>query len=112
MNQAKATVKYVRVSSTKASVVLDLIRDKNVAEAAAILEYTPRKAADVIGKVLKSAVANAENNFDLDLNRLYVAEAYVGQGPTLKRFRLRAQGRAYEIKKRTSHITLVVKERD
>ncbi|WBW97998.1 50S ribosomal protein L22 [Oceanirhabdus sp. W0125-5] len=112
MNGVKATAKYVRVSSTKASIVLDLIRGKNVNEASAILEYTPRKAADEIKKVLKSAVANAENNHELDVNRLFVAEAYVGQGPTLKRFRPRAQGRGYRILKRTSHITLVVKERN
>ncbi len=112
MNGVKATAKYVRVSSTKASVVLDLIRGKNVNEASAILEYTPRKAADEIAKVLKSAVANAENNHELDVNRLFVAEAYVGQGPTLKRFRPRAQGRGYRILKRTSHITLVVRERN
>ncbi|MCM1989650.1 50S ribosomal protein L22 [Oceanirhabdus seepicola] len=112
MNGVKATAKYVRVSSPKASIVLDLIRGKNVNEAAAILEYTPRKAAVEINKVLKSAVANAENNHELDVNRLFVAEAYVGQGPTLKRFRPRAQGRGYRILKRTSHITLVVRERN
>lgn len=110
--EARAIAKYVRVSSTKASVVLDLIRGKNANEALAILEYTPRNAAEVIKKVLKSAIANAENNCDLDVNRLYVAEAYVGQAPTLKRFRPRAQGRAYRIEKRTSHITVVVKERN
>jgi len=112
MNGVKATAKYVRVSSPKASIVLDLIRGKNVNEASAILEYTPRKAAVEINKVLKSAVANAENNHELDVNRLFVAEAYVGQGPTLKRFRPRAQGRGYRILKRTSHITLVVRERN
>lgn len=110
MNGAKATAKYVRVSSTKASVVLDLIRGKSVGEAFAILEYTPRKAAEVILKVLKSAVANAEENHEMDVNRLFVAEAYVGQGPTLKRFKARAQGRGFRILKRTSHITLVVEE--
>lgn len=112
MSEAKAIAKYVRISSTKVSIVLDLIRGKNIGEATAILQYTPNKAAGAIEKVLKSAVANAENNYDLDVNRLFVAEAYVGQGPTLKRFRPRAQGRAYGIKKRTSHITLVVKERN
>lgn len=112
MNGVKATAKYVRVSSPKASIVLDLIRGKNANEASAILEYTPRKAAEEINKVLKSAVANAENNHELDVNRLFVAEAYVGQGPTLKRFRPRAQGRGYQILKRTSHITLVVRERN
>ncbi|WP_138204940.1 50S ribosomal protein L22 [Haloimpatiens lingqiaonensis] len=109
--EARAKACYVRMSSTKVAVVLDLIRGKDVNEAFAILKYTPKRGADVIGKVLKSAVANAENNYDLDKNRLYVAEAYANQGPTLKRFRPRAQGRAYRILKRTSHITLVVKER-
>lgn len=109
--QAKAIAKYVRMSSTKIGIVLDLIRGKNVNEAFAILQYTPKDAAVVINKVLKSAVANAENNLSLDLNKLYVSEAYVGEGPILKRFRPHAQGRAFRINKRTSHITLVVKER-
>lgn len=109
--EARAIAKYVRISPRKIRVVLDLVRDKNVNEAFAILKYTPKDAATVILKVLKSAVANAENNFNLDVNKLYVAEAYANQGPTLKRFRPRAQGRAYSIMKRTSHITLVVKER-
>jgi large subunit ribosomal protein L22 len=109
--EAKAIAKYVRMSSMKIGIVLDLVRGKNVNEAFAILQYTPKDAAEVINKVLKSAVANAENNLNLDKNNLYVAEAYVGAGPTLKRFRPHAQGRAFRIKKRTSHITLVVKER-
>ncbi len=109
--EAKAIAKYIRMSSMKIGIVLDLIRGKNVNEAFAILQYTPKDAAEVVNKVLKSAVANAENNLNLDINSLYVAEAYVGQGPTLKRFRPHAQGRAFRIKKRTSHITLVVKER-
>lgn len=109
--EAKAIAKYVRMSSRKIGVVLDLIRGKNVNEAIAILQYTPKDAAEVVSKVLKSAVANAENNFNLDATRLFVADAYAGQGPTLKRFRPHAQGRAFRIKKRTSHVTLVVKER-
>ena len=109
--EAKAIAKYVRMSPMKVGVVLDLIRDKNVNEAFAILQYTPKDAAEVINKVLKSAVANAENNLNLDVTRLYVAEAHVGNGPILKRFRPHAQGRAFRINKRTSHITLVVKER-
>ncbi|WP_027633266.1 50S ribosomal protein L22 [Clostridium hydrogeniformans] len=108
--EAKAIAKYIRMSPMKVGVVLDLIRGKSVNEAFAILKYTPKDAADVIYKVLKSAVANAENNNNLDPARLVVAEAHVGPGPTLKRFRPRAQGRAYRINKRTSHITLVVKE--
>lgn len=109
--EAKAIAKYVRISSMKVGVVLDLIRGKNVNEAFAILKYTPKDAAEVISKVLKSAVANAENNLNLEVSNLYVAEAYACAGPTLKRFRPHAQGRAFRIKKRTSHITLVVKER-
>lgn len=109
--EAKAIAKYVRTSSMKIGIVLDLIRGKNVNEAFAILQYTPKRAADVVNKVLKSAVANAENNLNLDVNRLFVANAYACQGPTLKRFRPRAQGRAYRIKKRSSHITIMVTER-
>ena len=109
--EAKAIAKYVRMSPTKVGVVLNLIRGKDVNEALAILKYTPRDAAEVIYKVLKSAVANAENNNDLDINRLYVSEAFVGQGPTLKRFRPMDHGKAFRINKRTSHITVIVKER-
>lgn len=109
--EGKAIVKYVRMSSMKIAVVLDLVRGKNVNEAFAILKYTPKDAAEVISKVLKSAVANAENNLNLDVNNLYVAEAYSCQGPTLKRFRPHAQGRAFSIKKRSSHVTVIVKER-
>mgnify|MGYP004461338003 CR=1 FL=1 len=109
--EARAIAKYVRMSPTKVGVVLNLIRGKDVNEAFAILKYTPRDAAEVIYKVLKSAVANAENNNDLDINRLYVSEAFVGQGPILKRFRPMDHGKAFRINKRTSHITVVVKER-
>ncbi|WP_315118780.1 50S ribosomal protein L22 [uncultured Clostridium sp.] len=109
--QAKAIAKYVRMSSTKIGIVLDLVRGKNVNEAFAILQYTPKDAAVVVNKVLKSAVSNAENNLNLDVNNLYVSEAYVGEGAILKRYRPHAQGRAFRIKKRTSNITLVVKER-
>ena len=109
--EAKAIAKYVRTSSMKIGIVLDLIRGKNVNEAFAILRYTPKDAAEVIEKALKSAVANAENNLNLDVNSLYVSDVSTGAGPTLKRFRPHAQGRAFKIKKRTSHITLVVKER-
>lgn len=109
--EAKAIAKYVRMSPMKVGVVLDLIRGKNVNEAFAILQYTPKDAAVVVNKVLKSAVANAENNNDLDATNLYVAEAYAGPGPILKRFRPHAQGRAFRINKRTTHITVVVRER-
>ena len=109
--EAKAIAKYVRMSPMKIGVVLDLIRGKDINEAYAILKYTPKDAADVVYKVLHSAVANAENNNNLDVSRLYVAETYVGAGPILKRFRPHAQGRAFHIKKRTSHVTVVVRER-
>ncbi|WP_024615600.1 50S ribosomal protein L22 [Clostridium sp. Ade.TY] len=109
--EARAIAKYVRMSPVKVGAVLDLIRGKDVREASAILQYTPREAAVAINKVLKSAVANAENNNGLEADRLYVAEAYVGQGPTLKRFRPMDHGKAFRINKRTSNITVVVRER-
>lgn len=109
--EAKAIAKYVRISSMKVGVVLDLIRGKDVNEAFAILQYTPKDPSGIVSKLLKSAVANAENNFSLDKSRLYVSETYACAGPTLKRFRPHAQGRAFRIKKRTSHITLIVKEK-
>lgn len=106
-----ATAKYVRVSPRKAGDVARLIRGKKVSEARAILSLTPRAAAKLVGKVLDSAVANAENNHDLDADDLYVVQAYVNGGPTLKRFRPRAMGRASRIRKRTSHITVCVDEK-
>jgi large subunit ribosomal protein L22 len=106
-----ATAKYVRISPRKARQVVDLIRGKSVKDAKAILKLTPRGAAPVVGKVLASAVANAENNNDLVADDLYVARAFVDEGPTLKRFRPRAMGRASRIRKRTSHITVSVDER-
>ncbi|MCI7240207.1 50S ribosomal protein L22 [Aerococcus suis] len=107
---AKATAKTVRIPAKKARLVIDLIRNKPVAEAAAILKFTPRAASPVIEKVLMSAIANAENNFELDPAKLVVSEAYVNEGPTMKRFRPRAKGSASRINKRTSHITVVVEE--
>ncbi|NFT93210.1 50S ribosomal protein L22 [Clostridium botulinum] len=109
--EARAIAKYIRMSPMKVRVILDLIRGKQVKEAFAILEYTPREAAVVIKKVLKSAVANAENNLELNADNLYVSEAYVGEGPILKRFRPMDHGKAFRINKRTSHLTVVVKER-
>jgi large subunit ribosomal protein L22 len=106
-----ATAKYVRVSPRKAGDVARLIRGKKVSEAKAIIALTPRAAAKLVGKVLDSAVANAENNHDLDADDLYVVQAYVNGGPTLKRFRPRAMGRASRIRKRTSHITVCVDEK-
>lgn len=104
----RAIARYVRISPRKVKIVLDLIRGKSVAEARAILSFTPKAAAPVALKVLESAVANAENNLDLTQDTLYVAECYANQGPTLKRFRPRAHGRAARILKRTSHITVVL----
>ena len=109
--EARAIAKYVRMSPTKVGVVLDLIRGKQVNEAFAILEYTPREAAVAVKKVLKSAVANAEHNLELNADNLFVSECFVGQGPTLKRFQPHGHGRAFKILKKTSNITLVVKER-
>ena len=109
--EARAIAKYVRMSPSKVGVVLDLIRGKSVKEASAILKYTPRDAAAAVYKVLKSAVANAENNNDLDADNLIVAEAYVGPGPTLKRYRPMDHGKAFKIHKRSSNITIVVRER-
>ena len=109
--EAKAVAKYVRIAPRKVRVVMNLIRGKNVADAFAILKFTPKAGADVIEKVLKSAVANAENNFDMNVDKLYVASAYVDQGPTLKRIHPRSRGQAFSILKRTSHVTVVVAER-
>jgi large subunit ribosomal protein L22 len=106
-----ATAKYVRVSPRKAGDMARLIRGKKVADAKAILALSPRAAAKLVGKVLDSAVANAENNHDLDADDLYVVQVYVNGGPTLKRFRPRAMGRASRIRKRTSHITVSVDEK-
>ena len=108
--EAKAYLKYLRISPRKVQIVADLIRGKNVGTAMAILMQTPKAASEPMMKLLKSAVANAENNFNMDKNQLYVAEALVCPGPIMKRVRPRAQGRAYRIEKRTSHITLVLKE--
>ncbi|MFC3419488.1 50S ribosomal protein L22 [Salinicoccus hispanicus] len=108
--QAKAVAKTVRIAPRKARMVLDLIRGKEVGEAIAILKLTNKRTSPVVEKLLKSAVANAEHNYDMDIESLYVSEAYANEGPTLKRFRPRAQGRATKINKRTSHITIVVSE--
>ena len=108
--QAVAKLSYARISSRKVKAVIDLIRNKNVGEALAILKLSPKAAAEIVEKLLKSAIANAENNFGMDTEKLYVAEIFANQGPTLKRVRPRAQGRAFRINKKTSHITLVLKE--
>ena len=105
---AKAT--YIRIAPRKVQIVLDLIRNQPADKAMAILKYTPKAACEPLMKLLKSAMANADNNNNMDVSRLYVAECSVSQGPTLKRVRPRAQGRAFRINKKTSHITLVLKE--
>ena len=107
----KATVSYARVSVTKACFVLDAIRGKDVTSALGILAYNNRYASKVIEKLLESAIANAENNNGMKAENLYVAECYANKGPTMKRIQPRAQGRAYRIEKRTSHITIVLDER-
>jgi len=106
-----ATAKYVRVSPRKTRLVVDLIRGKSVQEADSILMLTSRGASPEVRKVLKSALANAENNHDMDGDDLIVARAFVNEGPTLRRFRPRAMGRATRIRKRTSHITISLDER-
>ncbi|MBR2950095.1 MAG: 50S ribosomal protein L22 [Lachnospiraceae bacterium] len=106
-----AKLSYARVSVTKACFVLDAIRGKNLDEALAIVTYNPRYASSLVKKLLESAAANAENNNGMSRDNLYVAECYANQGPTMKRVRPRAQGRAYRIEKRMSHITVVLDER-
>ncbi len=110
--EARAIVKYARISPRKVKIVLDLIRNKPVGVAMGILKNTPKAASEYLEKLLKSAIANAENNHNMDVNKLYVAECFATQGPTLKRVQPRAQGRAFRILKRTSHITLVLKEKE
>ena len=104
----RAIARYVRISSRKVKIVIDLIRGKKVDEALAILMYTPKSAAPVVEKLLNSAIANAENNLEMNRDTLYVAEVYANQGPTLKRYWARSHGRADMIHKRTSHITIVL----
>ena len=111
ITSAKATARTVRVSPRKSRLVLDNIRGKSVADAIAILKFTPNKAASIIEEVLNSAIANAENNFGLQKANLVVSDAFAKQGPTLKRVRPRAKGSASPINKRTAHITVVVAEK-
>lgn len=110
--EARAYLKYARISPRKVQIVLDLIRNKPVGVAMAILRHTPKAASESLEKLLKSAMANAENNHDMDVSRLYVAQCFVSPGPILKRIRPRAQGRAFRILKRTSHVTMVLKEQE
>lgn len=109
--EAKAVATYIRIAPRKLRIVIDLIRGKNIGEAFSILKFTPKVGSEVIEKVLKSAVANAEHNYDMNSDKLYIAAAYVDQGPTLKRIHPRSRGQAFKILKRSSHVTIVVKER-
>ncbi len=110
--EAKAYLKYARISPRKVKIVLDLIRGKDVGVAMGILKNTPKSASEYLIKLLKSAIANAETNFHMDVSKLYVSECFVCPGPTLKRIMPRAKGSADRILKRTSHVTLALKERD
>ncbi len=110
-DEGRAVLKYARISSRKVKIVIDLIKNKSIDEAYGILRYTPKAASEVLYKILKSAEANASNNNGLNRDELFVSDAYATQGPTLKRIMPRAQGRANRIRKRSSHITLVLKER-
>ena len=110
--EAKATLNHARISSRKIKIVADLIRGKDVQDALAIVKFTPKAASEVIEKLLKSAMANAENNHGMNVQNLYVAEIYANQGPTLKRIRPAAKGSAVRIRKRTSHITIVLREKE
>lgn len=109
--EAKAIAKYVRMSPIKLKPVTDLIRGKSLQEALTILKFTPGKGSELVEKVVQSAAANAENNHDMDVDKLYVAEVYAHQGPTMKRWRAGSQGRASIILKRSSHIGVTLKER-
>jgi len=109
--EARASVKYVRISPRKVKIVCDLIRGKSIGQATAVLMNTPKAASEPLLKLLKSVAANAENNHEMAPEKLYVSEVYANPGPIIKRIMPRAQGRAYRINKRTSHITIVVKEK-
>lgn len=108
--EARAILRYARISSRKVKIVADLIRGKKVDEALAIIKFTPKASSEILEKLLKSAIANAENNHGMKHENLYIAEIYANQGPTLKRIRPAAKGSAVRIRKRTCHITIVLKE--
>lgn len=109
--ESRAELKYARISPRKVTLVMDLIRNQDADKAMAILKFTPKSACEYLEKLLASAIANAENK-EMDVSRLYVAECYVGAGPILKRIRAKDHGRAHRILKRTSHMTIVLKERE
>jgi large subunit ribosomal protein L22 len=110
--EVKAYLPNVRISPTKVRVVINLIRGKNVNEALALLKFIPKRASEPIAKVIKSAAANAEHNFSLNKDNLVISQAFVDQGPTMKRFHPRQRGQAFPILKRSSHITIMVKEKE
>ena len=110
VHEARASLNYARIAPRKVKIVADLIRVKQVDEALAIIKFTPKASSEVLEKLLKSAIANAENNHFMNRANLYVAEIYANQGPTLKRIRPAAKGSAVRIRKRTSHITIVLRE--
>ncbi|MCI8407333.1 MAG: 50S ribosomal protein L22 [Oscillospiraceae bacterium] len=110
--EARAHLRYARIAPRKVQIVLDLIRNQPADKAMAIIKNTPKAASELLEKLLKSAMANAENNHNMDRDSLFVSECFVTPGPTLKRIRPRAQGRAFRVLKRTSHITLVLKEQE
>ena len=112
VKEARATLKFARISARKVKIVADLVRGKDVDEALAIMKFTPKASSEVLEKLLKSAIANAENNHEMKHENLYVAEVFANQGPTLKRIRPAAKGSAVRIRKRTSHITIVLKEKE
>ena len=110
IQEARAELKYARISARKVKIVADLVRGKNVDEALAIMKFTPKASTEILEKLLKSAIANAENNHGMKHEKLYVAEIFANQGPTLKRIRPAAKGSAVRIRKRTSHITIVLRD--
>lgn len=112
VREARAVAKYLRVSPRKAKLVVDQVRGKTLGEALSILALTPNKAARMTDKVVRSAMANAENNHGMDPEKLYIDKIYADQGPTMKRFKAGPQGRAFPIRKRTSHITVILKEQE
>lgn len=109
--EAAATLKFARISARKVKIVADLIRGKDANEAIAILRYTPKAASEILIKLLKSAIANAENNHNMTSQNLYISEIYANQGPTMKRVRPAARGKSVWIRKRTSHITIILREK-
>jgi len=111
MEESKAIAKYIRIAPRKLRIVVNIIRGKSVNEAFAILKYTPKVGSEVIEKVLRSAVANAEHNYDMNVDNLIVSSAFVDQGPTLKRIHPRSRGQAFKILKRSSHVTIAVAEK-